>query len=371
VIERSSGFSFLAPMSKWAILLLSLTSAFSISGQVDPVLLGPLPAAIDEASGLYCSSIDTCWTHNDDTDGARIYALSGSGAFLEQRFISDAEQFDYESISGGPGDWLIGDFGNNGNERTDLTIYRFTDPRTTEDDILPSTSISFHMEDQTAFPPAPSQWNFDLEAMVHTESDILLFTRNRTTPYNGITKVYRLNTDEAEQTAMLIGSFLTSGTNPSSAITGAALDTDEDRLALCSAEGLYVYDSFHVDETDFNDYEFIPFISSRSYEGIDWVDGCTVRLITEGALDGSLYELDLCTIGLEEEGSEGTPIEIVDGLIYYSGTNDIDLTLYGLDGRQLRTSFNGILSTSGLPSGIYLLRINASSSQRCITIFQP
>lgn len=371
VYSGSSGFSFLVDMCRWTSVIASMLIAFSPYAQIDPVLLGSLPAAIDEASGLYCPAPDTCWTHNDDSDGARIFAISANGAFIEQRFIGKAGQVDYESISGGSGEWLLGDFGNNENDRMDLTIYRFTDPQTTEDDILLSTPIFFQIQDQTAFPPPQSQRNFDIEAMVHRAEDILLFTRNRTVPYSGITKVYRLNTTDAVQTAQIVGSFLTTGNATTSAVTGAALAPGGELLVLCSSEGLYVYQDFDIDNTDFNDYEHIAFSTVRPYEGVDLLDDCMVRLITEGATDGGLYELDLCALELEENAIDDLPIEINSTGIRYTQSPTLNLQLFGIDGRLHRSSQRGWLPTMDLVAGVYILIIPDEDIALTITLGQP
>lgn len=104
-----------------------------LAGTAVGALQSPL---IGEASGIAASrkNDNVLWVHNDSGDSARIYALSYDGTHLGIYDLDGASASDYEDIATGPGpvkglDYLyIGDIGDNGAQRTDITVYRVAEP---------------------------------------------------------------------------------------------------------------------------------------------------------------------------------------------------------------------------------------------------
>ncbi len=105
-------------------------------------------AEITEASGLVASWANTgdgadgvWWTHNDSGDGARIFAINGTGKLLATVELTGAEGRDWEDIAvgppalpGGSPQLYVGDIGNNKAMLSDPTarksvrIYRLDEP---------------------------------------------------------------------------------------------------------------------------------------------------------------------------------------------------------------------------------------------------
>ena len=91
---------------------------------------------IDESSGIVASRTTPgmYWTHNDSGDGPFIYALDDRGHSRGVWRVTGATADDWEDIAAGPGpiagtNYLyIGDIGDNGGERKQITVYRVPEP---------------------------------------------------------------------------------------------------------------------------------------------------------------------------------------------------------------------------------------------------
>lgn len=92
--------------------------------------------SIVESSGIVASrsTQGAYWTHNDSGDGPFLYAFSNSGASLGVFRVTGAQARDWEDIDAGPGPergksyLYIGDIGDNGHDRSHLTVYRVAEP---------------------------------------------------------------------------------------------------------------------------------------------------------------------------------------------------------------------------------------------------
>ena len=205
--------------------------------------LATLPGSIDESSGLETAAGGEHWTHNDSGGEPKLYRINNSGAITRTLHVGNATNVDWEELARSQdGHLYIGDFGNNENNRTNLRIYRITDPDDWTGDTIPAEIIHFSYPDQTAFPPPPSAMNFDMEAMVHFGGNLYLFSKNRTDPFTGFSKVYRLPDAPGTYTAQLIDSFYT-GPGPVLYywITGADISPDGEKLVLTSHDKLWLF----------------------------------------------------------------------------------------------------------------------------------
>ena len=97
------------------------------------------PAAVNEASGIAASrsNDDVLWLHNDSGDSARVFAVNTLGTLLGTYDLTGAAAVDWEDMCLGPGpiggqDYLylgdIGDNGDNGAVRSNITVYRTAEP---------------------------------------------------------------------------------------------------------------------------------------------------------------------------------------------------------------------------------------------------
>lgn len=195
-----------------SLLMAALMLASPDTIQLEPTAIvdyGPL----DEMSGLVASEryAGVYWVHNDSGDSARIFALRADGTVVvpaghdrETEFagvvVEGAVNRDWESIAI-EGDLLyIGDVGNNGNARQDLTVYVVKEPNPNTDiSVQVSRKIPIRYPDQSEFPAL--LWHFDCEAIFVRDGYLFLITKHRL----GATQlpatsggVYRMRLDDPE-----------------------------------------------------------------------------------------------------------------------------------------------------------------------------
>ena len=135
----------------------------------------PLSNTISETSGLI-EWDNFLYTHNDDSN-VNIYKLNKStGDITTTHNLSGVINIDWEEISQDQNNIYIGEFGNNvSGNRTNLKIYKFL-KSTISNPII--ETINFSYSNQTDFTAQNvNNTDFDCEAFVVTENEILLFTK--------------------------------------------------------------------------------------------------------------------------------------------------------------------------------------------------
>lgn len=144
--------------------------------------IGKLPSVADESSGLANGTkAGTYWTHNDSGGKPELYEIDEKGKLLSTRQVANAKNTDWEDLAEDrDGNLYIGDFGNNGNKRQDLNIYKVSD---TGDN---PAKITFRYQNQTAFPPPENEMNYDCEAFFHSGNHLYLFSKNRSKSHNKV-----------------------------------------------------------------------------------------------------------------------------------------------------------------------------------------
>jgi len=213
-----------------------------------------LPPLVKETSGIATlNGGASFWTLNDGGNTHNLFEIDTLGQLLHTLHVANATNTDWEDIAqDNAGHCYIGDVGNNDNDRKDLCFYRITLPNGPSPtpgqlavDTVHATRISFVYEDQMAFPPNKKHKNYDLEAFVWLNDSLWLFTKNRTKPFDGYTRLYCLPANEGAHTARLIDSFQTCTDDKLHCwITSAAISPDGKRLALLSSERIWLFEGF-------------------------------------------------------------------------------------------------------------------------------
>jgi len=148
--------------------------------------IGNLPPIANESSGIARTGKGTFWTHNDSGGKPELYEIDSTGKLLSTKVIPNSENTDWEDLTEDEnGNIYIGDFGNNGNTRHSLTVYKVP-PAGAE-----TEKITFQYADQKQFPPSKDQLNFDCEAFFYHRDKLYLFSKNRS-PKNKYVKLYEL-----------------------------------------------------------------------------------------------------------------------------------------------------------------------------------
>ena len=278
--------------------------------QVNPIFVGNLPLEIDESSGLEFTSEDNLWSHNDTDFDPRIFKVDETGVLISSLDLTNVTVVDFEDVAfDGLINFYIGDFGNNLNDRTDLKVYKIPNPELLSGSIVPEV-INFTLSDQSAFPPSENNMNFDIEAMFFFNDHLHLFTRNRTNPFDGLIKHYKLPAEAGEHVAQLQGAFFGNLSDEYSSATGADISPDGTRMALLTEGSVFLFYDYTGDDF-FNGqshYNFFDDVTSK--EGLVFIDACQI-MICEESPDGinpgrllSLNSCDLVPIGIENSTFE-------------------------------------------------------------------
>jgi len=246
----------------------------SISQIVEPTIITALPTCLHESSGIEAENTNSIWTHNDSGDSARIYQIDTLGNILRNICFQVDSAIDCEeSTRDTNGNYYLGDFGNNSNDRTNLRIYKITNPDSiTTSTIIPEL-ITFRFEDQELFPPDSAHMDFDCEAMFHFQDSLYLFSKNRSG--NMFCKMYRLPDVAGDYIAELVDSF-----NTGTWITSADINAAGNKMVLLSESRLWLFSDIQgTNFFDGNAQMFNMYFSQK--EAVVFVDDSTLYLTDE------------------------------------------------------------------------------------------
>ena len=254
------------------------------------------------------SASGTLWTHNDDRLPI-LYGLDSLGNILRTIHLNHPNH-GWEGLARDQhGNLYIGAFGNNRNDRKDLAIYKINDPDEISDQVINAGIISFSYSDQRAFPPGEQQMNFDVDAFISIGDSLYLFTKNRTKPFTGYSKVYRLSQTPGKHTAVLHDSlFLGNGSMLNHWVTGADISPDGRWIALLSHDCLWMINGYENNRFSSGKIFKIPLKHFSHKAGVCFSGDREILIVDElefGVLGGRIYSFDLSRFfGFTEKGVE-------------------------------------------------------------------
>lgn len=263
-----------------------------------------LPIALTESSGLQTYNHGIIWTHNDSGNLPVIYKIDTAGKINQFKTITNATNFDWEDLAkDDKGNLYIGDFGNNNNERKSLQIYIVSNPNDVKEDRLKAEVISFTYSDQKAFPPSPSNMNFDVEAMIVFDHNIYLFSKNNTSPYSGYVKLYKLPVTPGKHEAKLIDSlFIDDNSMLENSITAADISPDQKKIVLLTYNNIWLLNNFEGDNFFNGDIVPIQLPTLTQKEGVSFKNNTEIYISDErfkNIIGGKLYVVSLSSYILE------------------------------------------------------------------------
>lgn len=251
---------------------------------------------LDETSGLEYTPDGMIWTIID-SNYPTLFGLDSTGAMTRAIHLNNLNNGWEDLTQDDEGNFYIGDFGNNDNTRRNLVIYKIPNPSKIDVSTVTAEIIAFSYPDQHAFPPPTSQMNFDMDAMVCFNDSIFLFSKNRTWPYTGYSKVYRLPTRPGTYVAELVDSvYLGPGGIFETWVTGAALSPSRRTLALLSHDRIWMFSEFEGSKFFSGKKETIVLDHDSQKEGIVFRDENTLYLSDERIyrfFGGNLYLLKI------------------------------------------------------------------------------
>lgn len=269
----------------------------TLSIQISPEIIGFIPFEVSESSGMAITTPGKIWSHNDSGGKNELYAIDFTGHVLRTLVISNASNVDWEELATDNQKRVyIGDFGNNNNVRKDLVIYRIPDPEIVSETSTDAETIFFSFEDQTAFPPPASERHFDVEAMVWKSDSLFLFTKDRSSPLSGITKLYKLPASPGTHIARLAGSIITGNTTTGARVTSADIDPESGDLALLMQEKLVIFRNYPGNQFFKGKKTEYPFVPVPGQVEAIFFSGRKKLFMTEeiaSVENGNLYQLTL------------------------------------------------------------------------------
>jgi hypothetical protein len=175
-------------MKKLALITFLILGKFSAISQITNVVEEfNLPTVLNESSGAIFFN-DRLISHNDSGNQNELYELNTTSNTVTRIVtIVNATNVDWEDITQDNTSIYIGDIGNNKGIRTDLKIYKIN-----KIDYLNSTNvtaeiINFSYADQTTFVSNHNNTEWDSEAIIALDTNLIVLTKNWVT---GITKGY-------------------------------------------------------------------------------------------------------------------------------------------------------------------------------------
>jgi hypothetical protein len=206
--------------------------------------------------------------------------LNNKGFITKKIELNGIKNKDWEEITQDKTHFYLGDFGNNSRgNRTDLTIYKIAKDSLFDNPKI--EKITFSYPEQTDFSKQKSNTtDFDCEAFIATENELILFTKQWSTKQ---TAVYRLPKEPGNHKAEYITSLQVNGL-----ITGANYLASKNLISLCGYSKKLKPFIYLI--SDWNELNFektnqrkiklqLPF---HQIEGISTTNGLDYFLINEG-----------------------------------------------------------------------------------------
>ena len=281
------------------IVILFIVSNFCFGQNITLNSLGSITNILEESSGIIYINPNRLYTHNDSGGNNEIFEMDNSGNLIRTITINNATNIDWEDITkDNLNNLYIGDFGNNNNNRTDLKIYKIPSPQTFTGDTTNAETISFNYPDQTAFPPIPNKRNFDAEGLIWFNDSIYIFTKNRTVPFNGYCKLYKIPAAPGNYTAQICDSvFLCNSSLADCWVTSAAISPDNANLALLNHNKIWWFSCFNGAHFFKGAMTTITLNNYTQKEGITFKNTHDIFVTDELSIidnsGGKLYEADM------------------------------------------------------------------------------
>lgn len=281
-------------MFKYVLLIslnLQLSCQSNLSNKID--VIADMPKLLKESSGIEnIEGSANFWLINDAGNSNDLFEIDDIGNIVRVVEVKNTKNKDWEDLAtDGKNEIFIGDFGNNENDRQNLRIYSVS-VNEIIDNVVEAEKVSFHFEDQFKFPPKKKHRNFDVEAFVYMNGYFYLFTKNRSSHFNGVTKLYKIPNIKGKHAAKLIGEFITCNDSKTCLVTGAALSKNNKKLVLLTHNKLFEFTNFIKDDFFNGDVKEINLNHNSQKEAICFKDD--LLFVTDEFsknIGGNLYKI--------------------------------------------------------------------------------
>lgn len=255
-----------------------------------------LPKKLKEVSGIALSKDkNTIWAIEDQGNKNVIYGLDRQGKQIADVLVENAENHDWEDITAdAQGNMYIGDFGNNDNDRQDLSILKVDLKEASQKAAKVTQTTTFHYEGQTEFPPKKSHWLYDCEAFVEKDGYFYLFTKNRSKGFDGTFLVFQVPNKAGDCEAKLVAKLKLQGGYSDAAITSAAINS-RNQIILLTHKNIYMLSTFFDKNFETAVIQKTPLNHNSQKEAVVFLDDKTLLIADEkdGKEGGNVYKFSL------------------------------------------------------------------------------
>ncbi len=270
----------------YIFLLLSTTICCQNHKNSKLTIIHKLTKSLSEISGITMLSDNYIYSINDSGNDAILYKLDAKGKIVKKIPLPSSKNVDWEDLAYDKQDHIyIGDFGNNDSKRKNLKIYKVSGIKS---DTIEVAEIRFRFEDQKKFPPKKKHLQFDVEAMIHLNNSLYLFTKDRNKKSNVRTRIYKLPNIQGDHIAKLVDVYKEKD-NTTSFITGAAINRSEDKIALLSHDKILLLQNYTGDKLLSGQIQMIKLNHNSQKEGITFKNDTTLLIVDERKKHSNSY----------------------------------------------------------------------------------
>ena len=259
-------------------------------------VIADMPSNLEENSGIQYYGGNSIWVVEDNGNKDEIYKVNFVGKIIDDFEVKNAKNNDWEDLAkDNKGNLYIGDFGNNGNNKKELTVYKLSNPEVEKGDKIDAEKIKFNYPEQKDYPPKKSQFYYDTEAFFHWGNSLYLITKNRTRPYDGKAMIYKVPDTKGEYEAQLVGTLFLCNNQNTCSVTSAAISSDGKTIVLLSYGLLWTINDFELDDFSIGNLKQIDLGVRTQLESVCFLNESTLLLSDERShgQGGNLYSLDL------------------------------------------------------------------------------
>ena len=229
------------------LLVITTVFLFSCENKNDKIALkqvAELSKELKELSGVAYSN-NLIYFIEDSGNENEVTVMDTLGKITKTIVINDVENIDWEDLTFDKKDNLyIGDFGNNDNDRKDLSIYKINQSDLQKESVDVAYKVTFDYPEQTDFPPKKKDLLFDVEGFFEYENHFYLFTKNRSKGFGGTSYIYKIPNVAGHHHAQLIKTITTCSDYHNCAITSAAISPDGLQFVLLSHSKVWLFDNY-------------------------------------------------------------------------------------------------------------------------------
>lgn len=256
-----------------------------------------LPKKLKEVSGMaFSPDKKTLWTIEDQGNKNVVYGLNPKGELIADVLVENAENRDWEDITADArGNLYIGDFGNNDNDRQNLSILKINLKNADQKSTRVIQETKFHYEGQTEFPPKKSNLLYDCEAFVEMDGNFYLFTKNRSKGFDGTFLVFKVPNQPGDFQAQLIGKLKLKGGYSDAAITSAAISSTKNQIVLLNHKNIQVLTGFSPDDFSKTKIRTVSLNHNSQKESVVFFNDHTLMIADEKdkKTGGNVYRFNL------------------------------------------------------------------------------